>query len=255
MTRRSLVASLLLVISAVVPRSASAQWVVYDPTNYAEAVATLQQLVQQYQLLVQQARQLPVNLAARYRVPTLPWSSHNTIATYAQPLLQALNQGDPTGGLYAQMVDPLTPVQAILAQMPASLHARLGTTYATIELADRLARTAVNQSGAIRTHAGNVQRTIQALEDDAVSADPRFHSQVALLNKINGTHVLGLRIAEQTSQSVVTVVEQLLIANKRQRDAETKHMNAQLHQWQWGAAYGQDLFRLTAQGLDSWRQP
>ena len=32
-------------------------------------------------------------------------------------------------------------------------------------------------------------------------------------------------------------------------------MNAQLHQWQWGPAYGQDLFRLTAQGLDGWRQP
>jgi hypothetical protein len=32
-------------------------------------------------------------------------------------------------------------------------------------------------------------------------------------------------------------------------------MNAQLYQWQWGLAYAQDLFRLTAQGLDSWRQP
>jgi hypothetical protein len=255
MKRSSLVASLFLVIATLVPRSAAAQWTVFDPTNYAEAVATLQQLVQQYQLLVQQARQLPVNLAARYRVPTLPWSSHNTVAAYAQPLLQALNQGDPTGGLYTQMVDPLAAVQAVLAQIPPSLQARLGTTYATIEVADRLARTAINQAGVIRTHAGNVQRTIQALEDDAVSVDPRFHSQVALLNKINGTNVLGLRIAEQTSQSIVTVVEQLLVANKRQRDAETKHMNAQLYQWQWGAAYGQDLFRLTAQGLNSWRQP
>ena len=136
-----------------------------------------------------------------------------------------------------------------------SAEGRPSATYATIEFADRLARTAINQAGAIRTHAGNVQRTIQALEDDAVSADPRFHSQVALLNKINGTNVLGLRIAEQTSQSIVTVVEQLLVANKRQRDAETKQMNAQLYQWQWGQAYGRDLFRLTAQGLDGWRQP
>jgi hypothetical protein len=206
-------------------------------------------------LLVQQARQLPVNLAARYRVPTLLWPSHNTVAAYAQPLLQALNHGDPTGAQYAQTVDPLNPVQAVLAQIPASLQARFGTGYATIELADRVARTAVHQAGAVRTQGVNVLRTIQFLEDDAVSGDPRFHSQVALLNKINGTGVLGLRIAEQTNQSVLTVVEQLLVANKRQRDAETKQMNAHLYQWQWGPAYGQDLFRLTAQGLDGWRQP
>jgi hypothetical protein len=104
-------------------------------------------------------------------------------------------------------------------------------------------------------HAGQVQRTIQALEDDAVSSDPRFHSQVALLNKINGTNVVGLRIAEQTSQSVLSVVEQLLVVNKRQRDAESKQMNAQLYQWQWGRAYGEDLMRVTATRLDRWRQP
>ena len=125
------------------------------------------------------------------------------MADYAQPLLQALNHGDLTGNQYAQTVDPLNPVQAVLAQIPASLHARLATGYATIELADRIARTAVHQAGALRTQGVNVLRTIQAMEDDAVSADARFHSQVALLNKINGTNVLGLRIAEQTSQSVL----------------------------------------------------
>jgi hypothetical protein len=255
MTRRSTFATRLLLITLLLPTSVSAQWVVYDPTNWAEAVATLQQLVQQYQLLVQQARQLPVNLAARYRVPTLLWPSHHTDADYAQPLLEALNNGDPTGAQYAQTVDPLRPLQAVLAQIPPSLQGRLGTVYATIELADRVARTAVHQAGALRTQGAQVIRTIQALEDDAVSGDPRFHSQVALLNKINGTGVLGLRIAEQTSQSVLHVVEQLLVANKRQRDAETKQMNAQLYHWQWGPRYGQDLFHLTAQGLDGWRQP
>jgi hypothetical protein len=255
MTLRHLPASVILLGALLLPTRASAQWVVYDPANWAEAVATVTQLVQQYQLLLQQTRQLPVNLAVRYRVPALLWPSHNTAADYAQPLLQALNQGDLTGNQYAQAVAPLNPVQAILAQIPASLHARLGTGYATIELADRIARTAVHQAGTLRTQGVNVLRTIQALEDDAVSVDARFHSQVALLNKINGTNVLGLRIAEQTSQSVLTVVEQLLVANKRQRDAETKQMNAQLYQWQWGPAYGQDLFRLTAQGLDGWRQP
>ena len=249
--------SVAVVVLAVLlrPMPASAQWVVYDPSNYAEAVATLAQLVQQYQLLLQQTRQLPVNLAARYRVPTLPWPSHNTIADYAQPMLLALNQGDPTGTQYAQTITALDPVQAIVGQIPAALRARVGTAYATVELADRLAQTAVNQAGALRTQGVADLRTIQAMEDDAVSPDARYHTETALLNKINGANVLGLRLAEQSSQSLLHVVEQLLVTNKRQRDAEAKQMDAQLYQWQFGAAYGQDLFRQTAVGLDTWRQP
>jgi hypothetical protein len=239
----------------LLPRSVFAQWVVYDPTNYAQAITEFQQLVQQYQLLLQQTRQLPVNLAARYRVPTLPWPSHVTVADYAQPLLMALNQGDPTGTHYAQTVAPLDPVQVVLSHIPAAFRARVGTDYATIELADRVARTAVHQAGALRTYGATVQQTIQAMEDDAVSGDARFHTETALLNKINGANVLGLRIAEQTSHSLLHVVEQLLVTNKRQRDTEAKQMDAQLYQWQYGLAYGQDLFRQTAQGLDSWRQP
>jgi hypothetical protein len=255
MMRHCLPASLAVIVSLVVPTSVSAQWVVHDPTSYAQAVTTFRQIVQQYQLLLQQTRPLPVDLAARYRVPTLPWPSHSTVADYAEPLLRALNEGDPMGAQYAQTVAPLDPVQPVLALIPAALRARMGTGYATIELADRLARTAVHQAGALRTHGATVLRTIQTMEDDAVSLDARFHTEIALLNKINGAHVLGLRIAEQTNQSLLHVVEQLLVTNKRQRDAEAKQMDAQLYQWAHGLPYGQDLFRGTAHGLDTWRQP
>lgn len=248
--------ALLVVLTLLLrPTSASAQWVVYDPANYAEAVATLTQLVQQYQLLLEQTRRLPVNLAARYRVPSLLWPSHNAVADYARPLLLALNEGDPTGTQYAQTVVTLDPLQAIVGQIPAALRERVGTAYATIELADRVARTAIHQAGALRAQGVANVRTIQAMEDDAVSGDAGYHTQTALLNKINGANVLNLRIAEQSSQSLLHVVEQMLVTNKRQRDTEAKHMDAQIYQWRFGAVYGQDLFRRTAQGLDTWRQP
>jgi hypothetical protein len=255
MIRYRLSPSLVALVILVIPTSVSAQWVVHDPTSYAQAVTTFRQIVQQYQLLLQQTRPLPVDLGARYRVPMLPWPSHSTVAEYAQPLLRALNQGDPMGAQYAQTVAPLDTVQPILAHIPAALRARMGTGYATIELADRVARTAVHQAGTLRTHGVTVLRTIQTMEDDAVSGDARFNTEIALLNKINGANVLGLRIAEQTSQSLLHVVEQLLVTNKRQRDTEAKQMDAQLYQWEYGLAYGQDLFHRTAQGLDRWRQP
>lgn len=237
------------------PRGASAQWVVHDPTNYGQLVATLHQLVREYNLLDQQTRRLPLDLAARYRVPTVPWATHEAIAEYAGAILEALNRGVRGGDPYGDTLARLDAIKAVLPFVPDVFRERLGTGYATIELADQLARSAVAHTGGVRANGARVQRTIQALEDDAVSADARFHTQTALLNKINGASVLGLRIAEQTTQSLSGVVEQLVVVNKRQRDAEAKAMNAQLYQWRFGRDYGAELFDETARNLDGWRQP
>ena len=245
----------ILSVVELCPRTANAQWIVHDPANLAQAITTFQQLVQQYALALQQTRRLPVNLAARYRVPELPWLSHGVAADYASPLLDALNRGDAAGAKYLQTVAVLDPIRNVLAHVPADLQARLGTAYATIELADRIARTAVHQAGVVRTNGATVLQTIQALEDDAVSGDDRFHTEAALLNKINGASVLGLRIAAETHQSLLGVVEQLVVSNKRQRDTEAKLMDAQLHQWRFGLDYGADLVSRTADALDGWRQP
>jgi hypothetical protein len=255
MRRRALCFVTLLALVGLCPRPASAQWIVHDPANLAEAVATFQQLVQHYALVLQQTRRLPLNLAARYRVPALPWLTHGAVADYAGPLLDALNRGDAAGAKYLQTVAGLDPIRHVMAHVPADLQGRLGTAYATIELADRVARTAVHQAGVVRTNGPFVLQTIQALEDDAVSGDDRFHTQAALLNKINGASVLGLRIAAETHQSLLGVVEQLVVSNKRQRDSEAKLMDAQLYQWQYGRPYGDDLVSRTAAALDGWRQP
>ena len=81
------------------------------------------------------------------------------------------------------------------------------------------------------------------------------HTQVALLDKINGATMLALRLNETASQLQMHILEQLLVQNKRTRDAEAEVMDAHLFQWRYGAAYGRDLFSRTAAALDSWRQP
>jgi hypothetical protein len=255
MKRRLRVLSLVVVATMVGSSTVSAQWIVHDPVSYGELVVTFNQLVREYNLLVQQARRLPLDLAARYRVPSVPWASHDVAADYAGGLLDALNRGVRAGDPYRDTLARLDAVRAVLPAVPDALRERLGTVYATIELADQLSRSAVAQTGSVRANGLEMLRTIQALEDDTVSNDDRFHTQTALLNKINGASVLGLRIAEQTTQSLSGVVEQLVVVNKRQRDAEAKAMNAQLYQWQFGRAYGEGLFTNTARNLDGWQQP
>lgn len=245
----------VLVAILFVPRAASAQWAVFDFSNLQQAITTFRQLQTQYQFLVEQAQRLPFDMAARYGVPSVPWPSHVPANAVTQPLLDALNRGDRSGAMYAATVATLDPLDAVLARIPAPFQPRVGTGYATIELADRIAATAIDHAGTLRTQGARVVDTIQHMEDDAVSGDPRLHTQAALLNKLNTASVLGLRIAAQTSQTLVGVAEQLLVTNKRQRDAEAKMMNAQLYHWQYGPEYSRDLVSRTAQALDTWRQP
>ena len=84
---RRLVLGLVLTLGIAVPVSAQLFGVVFDPTNYANAllryaqlqqqltqlITTYQQIRTQYQLLLQQSQLLPVNMAARYRSLASPW--------------------------------------------------------------------------------------------------------------------------------------------------------------------------------------
>jgi hypothetical protein len=102
--------------------SLHAQFVVYDPSNYFEAVAELAQLVRQYEFLIKQAAQLPVDIESRYHAYSFEWSLHDpNAAQYAQQLLTALNVGDASGAAYRGLygvLDLPTDIVGRMAQGP-----------------------------------------------------------------------------------------------------------------------------------------
>ena len=103
MIRRRILTGLLVLALAgvtVVPISAQLFGVVFDPTNYANAllryaqlqqqlaqlITTYQQIRTQYLLLLQQSQLLPVNMVARYKSlasPWLPFTAPNAYGTTA----------------------------------------------------------------------------------------------------------------------------------------------------------------------------
>ncbi len=257
MKRHVPVALCTLIVIALLSTAVRAQFVVYDPTNYFQALTRYAQLLEQYRFWVAQARRLPVNLAVRYRLPAVRWSTYaNAAATpYAEAMLSALNIGDPTGGLYNVSVDRLDTLDDLIASVPVDLRPRLRLLYGSLQLGDSVAKAAVNQVGVTRTNGPFALSTIQNMEDDAVATSDDFHTQVALLDKINGATMLSLRLSETATQLELHILEQFLVQNKRTRDAEAEMMDAHLFQWRYGAAYGRDLFSRTAAALDSWRQP
>lgn len=246
-----------VIVIALLSTAVSAQFVVYDPTNYFQALTRYAQLLEQYRFWVGQARRLPVNLAARYRLQPVRWATYANPATtpYAEAILSALNIGDPTGGLYNVSVDRLDTIDDLIGSVPVDLRRRLRLLYGSLQFDDSVAKAAINQVGVTRTNGPFALSTIQNMEDDAVASSDDYHTQVALLDKINGAATLALRLDETASQLQMHILEQLLVQNKRTRDAEAAAMDARLFQWRYGAAYGRDLFSRTAAALDSWRQP
>ncbi len=251
------IAAIVLLLVVMTASPTIAQFVVYDPTNYAQALARYAQLLQQYQFWVRQARRLPVDLATRYFVPAVRWRTHDIEAAYAhaRSILTGLNYGDAAGALYNQGVDRLDTLDDLLANIPTALRRRVTTKYGTIQLADSVANMGIHQIGALRVNGRSVLTAIQNMAEDAANPLDAFHSQAALLNKINEANVLSLRINEGTSQFLMHILEQLIVQNKRNRDAEAQAMDAHLFQWRFGATYGRDLYSRTTESLDTWRQP
>jgi hypothetical protein len=255
MTRQLKSATAVALLVGLMSTPLHAQFIVFDPSNYAEAVLEVLQLIKQLQAMLYQARRLPVNMATRYQVFSPTWLPYDLTGgvRFAQPILNALNTGDPSGAAYRQIVDLLDAPDDVLGRMPASLRSRLQTAYAAIELADRVGAMGVNQAGAVRVNGNSLLQVIQAMQSDAVSTLDDYHTQTALLNKINGANVLGLRLGEETVQFLADAVEELLVDNTRKRRTEAAVMNATITEWRYGQAYGQDLFRNTAADLDRWR--
>jgi hypothetical protein len=244
-----------LLVALVTSSTLHAQFVVFDPANYAEAVEEVLNLVREYTWMVQQARRLPQDMASRYRVVSPVWPLYDLASglRYAQPVLNALNLGDASGAGYRQIVPVLDLPDDILGRLPADLRQRLQTAYAVIEFADRVSAMGVDQAGSIRLNGNNLLSVIQAMQSDAVSTNDDFHTQTALLNKINGASVLALRIGEQTNQFLADTIAELVVDNTRKRDAEAVLMNATIYQWRYGQTYGENLFQNTAADLDTWR--
>ena len=252
-----LLAVVMLSTSAPAPARAQAyDYLVYDESNWWEAVAQVSALVQQILHMIRQARRLPFDMVARYHGHSVDWTFHDLEAglLYAQRILAALNDGDPTGAAYRQIVDPLDLPTDVVARMPLSLQRRITQTYAGIELADSVSELAVDQLGAMRVEGPHNLQVAKDMEKDAVSNNGDLHTQIAVLNKINTASVLGLRLQDHMTKALISTLEQLLVSNRRQRDAEAVLLNATIHQWRYGQEYGQGFFRNTASALDGWSQ-
>ena len=245
--------------------------VVFDPSNFAQAVEQVIRLEQQtmqlirsyemlrlqYEQLVRNARRVPVDMAARYRAALTPWrtsSATNTYGTTAAWVLAA-NSGVNVPAAYSQVTEPLRAYGQALANVPADQLARLKTVYGTVELADGANHYAIETIGRLRANAFAVQAAIQSLEEDSLSSAAEMNTEVAVLNKLNAASLIAVRTAQDSNKLLVALAEQEAIAAKRTRDAEARAIGQHIRFMTDGKAV------LTAQAAGSsaamlaWRMP
>jgi hypothetical protein len=243
MTRRIwLVLACLLGVS--VPVSAQLFGVVFDPTNYANAllryaelekqftqlVQTYQQLRAQYELLQHQAQRLPVDLNHRYRSLPTPWLALDAANTYGttDTWFVAANTGHNAGIAYKQTTRPLLSYGFAMGELPAEEVARLQTQYDRVQLGDASISHGLEALGFLRGHQMSVEQTIRNLEDDAYSSDPAFNTQIAVLNKLSASAVTSARLAKDGNNVLVSLLEQQLLAATERREAVVQQINAHI---------------------------
>jgi len=261
---------------ALVPNRAHAQFgfsVVYDPTNYANALlrysqlvqqlnqlhATYSQILNQYNLALQMSRNIP-NMATRYATTWAPWHYANAQDVYGNTTswINGVNSGVlPTvvGG-YQKATNTFMPyTPALLASMPLNEVQRVQSDAATVELVDGAAQSAMQMIGTIRANALSTTNTISNIQNDSLSNNPSLNSEVSVLNKVNATNVLALENAQDTNKLLVALLEQHTILAKQARDAATNITNADISRRLNSASFGQQLAGGIGQALNSYQLP
>jgi hypothetical protein len=239
MRRRSACAA-LVVVGLAVPLAA--QFAVYDAAVHLEAirqvvqleqqlqqlVATYEQVRTQYLLLLRQAQKLPFSLEARYRSLGTPWrplvamSAYGTTASW----IEAVNTGRDAIAAYGRATQPLASYAGAIGGLSADETARVETRYDRAQLGDGAIATGLEAMGRLRANEESVETTLQHLEADTYSDNPDFHTQIAVLNKINATGVTSARIAKDTHYLLVSLLEQQVLEATDRREAAVQGINA-----------------------------
>ena len=242
MKRKMIIAlvCLCLMFSATVAR-AQFGLTVFDPSVYFEAVAQVNQLVKQYQQLVQDLRpdHEPIQpdavhgpARARGHARTLPGDPDAVAQFDRDQYVWHYRWLDRRHQLRRQRRGRLprsrgstSGLRRRLNNVPADQVDRLKKNYASVELTDGSNIHSIETIGTLRRNASQVETTIAGLEQDSLSADPNMNTEVAVLNKINASSIIALRNSQDTNKVLVALAEQQVVQSKQQRDAESRAIN------------------------------
>lgn len=219
--------------------------IVHDPVSYANALLMLAELIRsyeqlklQYELQVWHSTILPPEVMINYQTPGAGWYHLQTPSDQFSRLsewLSAVNGYGSAWGGYAAASVPLHSYGSQIPKMSTEERERVGSHYASLELADGTNIHSMETVGEFRANSELVDRSLAALEADALSGDPLLNTEISVLNKINAASIASLRLGRDTNRLLLSHLEQQIADSKRRRDADVTEMNTAIRRLQIGA--------------------
>jgi hypothetical protein len=232
-----------LLFIPIVSESQVGGGVVYDPTNYQNALLrysqlqkhlvelqkTVSKVTSQLDLAMQMARYVQ-NMETRYRATFSEWRQFSASDLYGNTTgwIGAANGTGPqnVSPAYQQAIIPfLTFNQTFLNAINPADALHLKSVAASMQLADGANISALTTVGNIRGNARALQLQIANLERDTFSPDKNLNTEVSVLNKINASNVLTLRTLQDANNLHVAALEQQILLAKQQRDNDAANLN------------------------------
>lgn len=255
----------ICIVSGLQP--AWAQWVITDPSTTARNTITAvlkRSLLQTLTLQRERLQRMSARLSAltslrKYVLDEVPrWRTHawdTDTFPYAAGYHAALTYGDRSGNAYLRVARHRLAVDApLLAQLAPGARETMTRELATLDAADSMLIAATHQTGSLRLNGRRELDAIDALERHVVDPSDE-QSLTAVLDKVSGAVLIETRQAQARLQLLAAVTEQLIVENKRSRDAETAAMNMQVGRWRDGHAANTALLSGAGADLRTWRQP
>jgi hypothetical protein len=233
--------------TVLLAHAAQAQFTVFDPTNYANAVQEFKQLQQMYTTaqqtrdqiittynLAHQMSLMPQNLAARYKSEFSQWTNLTAPNTYGNTSawMDALNLGSPTraSAAYRNAVIQLQSYpQDVLMALDANTQAAIKNQYATSELGQATITSSLSTLGTVRSDSEAFAQKLANLELDTYSTDPNQQTEMAVLGKINSANLLQIHSQQDTNQILAASVAHQALEQKQRVDEQNRLINQAIY--------------------------
>jgi hypothetical protein len=184
------------------------------------------------------------------------WRTHGSADfLFSQAYNEALIFGDSQGSAYLAVSRAVTDARDLLNRLSPEARRAVLAQLATLDAAAATAIAGTHQTGQLRFNGRKHEvPAIDALEAHVI--DPSSdQSTTAVLDKISGAVLIGARQRQARLQLVAAIAEQLVVENKRSRDAETAAMNMLVGRLRDSRSVNASLMAGAGADLRGWRQP
>jgi prophage DNA circulation protein len=161
-------------------------------------------------------------------------------------LVNALNYGalpNAQQGYNSAYVQAQSYPSGNYSSLDSRTQATVANQYATSELAQTTTTNTLATLGTIRTNEQQFATKLSNLDSDTFSTDSSLQTQNALLGKINSATLLQIHSQQDTNQLLAASIQQQLVAQKQQIDAQNRSLN--------NSVYFQQNFPTTIQNLNN----